>query len=483
MKPLYFAGYFLENGRARIAWKHRADTAYYGAAVCWEGGEVCTEAQSVLLDGAPETVSLYALDAHGGRSLMAELKRAEAFALPQTLEEPNPEQVRIVSAEDGAYFCVQDAPMFIRGFNFIGLNPDHCTFEPSCYDPLTAEVMLAQLRPLGYNVVRVFIMSGRNDLDPGVSGGRAHNDGRFDPAYMANVLHFMKLCRRYGFRLLPNFGDNEIVCNRYYEAISGGCDRMQVYFSEGAVRAKAMMVEEFLRCVREEDEGLIRTLLALQMQNEFCFNENAAPFTQREGVYRLYDGSEYDMADDHQRRALAFHAAELYYSRMRDTVKRVAPGLLLCEGTFTMRAVGKSIENSYGFHSGAQDERLPFSALEYLRLPLDFLDMHVYCEDGDDAEEAFSANFRNMLLEEPEARELMRRKPVIMGEFNSFKKNRRTGDFAVARQTILGLRDSAIRHGFAGFLLWTVDTFYQQEIWHMMEDGGDFARALADTGR
>jgi hypothetical protein len=34
-------------------------------------------------------------------------------------------------------------------------------------------------------------------------------------------------------------------------------------------------------------------------------------------------------------------------------------------------------------------------------------------------------------------------------------------------------------HGFAGFLLWTVDTFWQREIWHLMEDGGGFAARLS----
>ena len=144
-----------------------------------------------------------------------------------------------------------------------------------------------------------------------------------------------------------------------------------------------------------------------------------------------------------------------------------------------MAAVGKSMETAYGFNTGLEDYRLPLSGLEYLRMPLDFLDMHVYCEDPDDGAAAFRKNYANMLPDTAEMAALLREKPVIMGEFSSFKPNRRTGDFAMAEKTITAIRDAAMEHGFAGFLLWTVDCFWQREIWHLMEDGGGFASRLS----
>ncbi|MBQ4605691.1 MAG: hypothetical protein IJB15_03240, partial [Clostridia bacterium] len=71
------------------------------------------------------------------------------------------------------------------------------------------------------------------------------------------------------------------------------------------------------------------------------------------------------------------------------------------------------------------------------------------------------------------------KKPVIMGEFSSFKPNRRTGDFDMGEKNIITLRDKAMENGFSGFLLWTIDSFWQPEIWHMMEDGGGLADRLS----
>jgi len=486
IRPVYFVqGYTVETGEL-VTWKYRADTEYKGVLICDSFGVKIAfvnypENKWIVTDKNTTEVTVFAV---GMDDEMVESGRA---VLPGTVPMKSHEKlpvrpnICIHSDENGAYFTKDGAKFIVNGFNFIGLSGggDHSTFEPFEYDKYTTETMLMQMHEMGYNTVRVFVMGGRNDINPGFSGGRDHNDRTFDRKYMDNFLHFMYLCRKYDFYLLPTFGDNEIPGNRYYQTISGGCDRCQVYFNEGAVMAKSIMIEEFLSEIKDEDPDLINTLFAIQFQNEFCFYENMAPFDLCDGIYRLYDGTEYDMANDEARRALAYHALELYYSTLKETVNRIAPDKLICEGTFTMCAVGKDMAAAYGVRSGFSDPRVPMSSVEYLRLPLDFLDIHIYCEDTDNASEAFDKNYRNMLIDSAETKELMKRKPVIMGEFNSFKPDRRNGDFSVAEKTIIGLRDNAMRSGFAGFLVWTVDSFWQPEIWHLMEDGGGFAERLS----
>ena len=485
IRPIYFAQAYITGEGTLLTWKYRPDTEYAGVSVSaptlQEPLYAAFPVNRILLpDGCTGTLQLTAVGKSGERAEAVQVSLPGIHPLCPEETLPVRPDIAICPDPAGAYFQKDGKRFTVNGFNFIGLSgKDHSTFEPFEYDPYTTETMLRQLHGLGYNVVRVFIMGGRNDINPGFSGGPEHNDRTFDPVYMGNVLHFLRLCRKYDFYVLPNFGDNEIPGNRYYQTLSGGCDRMTVYFHENAVHAKAVMVEEFLTEIRQADPALLNTLFAVQLQNEFCFSETFPPFDQHEGIYRLYDGSTYDMADPAARRALANQAALLYFTKLRETVKAAAPAKLLCEGTFTMAAVGKSMETAFGFDTGLEDYRLPLSALEYLRMPLDFLDMHVYCEDTDDGEAAFRKNYANMLLDAEETAGLLQKKPVIMGEFNSFKPNRRTGDFVMAEKTITALRDTAMAHGFAGFLIWTVDSFWQPEIWHLMEDGGGFAARLS----
>lgn len=484
--PVYFCQAYSTLEGELVTWKYRPDISYEGVSVRnTSGAELAfvayPENKWLATDKSLTEVTLVSVG-DDGNTAGAEIVTIPGV-VPMQPEDilPVRSQIRIEPDENGAYFTKDGQKYVVNGFNFIGLSGggDHSTFEPFEYDPYTTETMLLQMQKKGYNTVRVFIMGGRRTQNPGISCGPEHNDRHFDKNYMGNVIHFLRLCRKYNFALIPNFGDNEIPNNRFYQNLSGGCDRTQVLFHEGAVEAKSIMVEEFLTEIRDADPALLHSLFAIQLQNEFHFNEIVPPFSLREGIYRLYDGTEYDMAKDDDRRALADHAAMLYFTKLRNTVKSVSPELLLCEGTFNMCAVGKTMETAYGLRSGLEDYRVPLSGLEYLQMPLDFVDIHVYCEDTDDAAGKFEENFHNMLLDTEEAKTLMQKKPVIMGEFSSFKPNRRTGDFAMGEKNIITLRDKAMENGFAGFLLWTIDTFWQPEIWHMMEDGGGFADRLS----
>lgn len=486
VRPVYFSQTYTTPAGELVTWKYRPDTSYKGVSIRNADGDEITftafpENKWLLTDKNLTEVTLVSVG-EAGDTAGEEIVSVHGIS-PMQPEDSLPIRPRIQITPDpnGAYFTKNGRKYVVNGFNFIGLSGggDHSTFEPFEYDPYTTETMLLQMQKKGYNTVRVFIMGGRRAQNPGISCGPEHNDRSFDKIYMGNVIHFLRLCRKYDFALIPNFGDNEIPNNRFYQTLSGGCDRTQVLFHEGAVEAKSIMVEQFLLEIRDADPALLHSLFAIQLQNEFHFSEAVLPFCQTEGIYRLYDGTEYNMANDTDRRALADHAAMLYFTRLRKTVKSVSPELLLCEGTFNMCAVGKTMETAYGLRSGHPDYRVPLSGLEYLQMPLDFVDIHVYCEDTDDAAGKFEENFRNMLLDTEEAKALMQQKPVIMGEFSSFKPNRRTGDFAIGEKNILTLRDKAMEYGFAGFLLWTIDTFWQPEIWHMMEDGGGLADRLS----
>ena len=288
-------------------------------------------------------------------------------------------------------------------------------------------------------------------------------------AYMDNVIDFMVRAQRYGIYVMPCFTENEMLDNLYFKKIANGASGQSIFFSEDGIAAKQHYLELFLNYIKEVNPTLVNSLFALTMQNEFAFHSYEAPFNQLSGSYTFLDGNSYDMTNDDERRALANAAIQNYYSKMKEAVEEHAPGLLIGEGTFAMGAVGKTYENSKGIRpvNGVSDLRFPMTAVELLNTDIDFLDFHIYSwgQPGTGVD-VFNHFVDNMKLSTSEGVTLMERKPVVMGEFGSFKDNESTLDAAInfAKQ----LQEAALGFGFKGSGFWTVDTFVQTRLWNFM---------------
>ncbi|MBP5759895.1 MAG: hypothetical protein J6W90_00765, partial [Verrucomicrobia bacterium] len=160
-------------------------------------------------------------------------------------------------------------------------------------------------------------------------------------------------------------------------------------------------------------------------------------------------------------------------------VSEVLPELPVGEGTFALGAVGKTYENSMGIRRipGVDDLRYPMTALELLRTDIDFLDFHVYRwgHPGNGAE-VFRYFTENMGLRTEEADRLRKSKPVIMGEFGTFKENEATLDEGI--RFVKELRKAALDFGLKGTCYWTIDTFEQERLWNLMHDNGRMIREV-----
>jgi hypothetical protein len=187
------------------------------------------------------------------------------------------------------------------------------------------------------------------------------------------------------------------------------------------------------------------------------------------------------MANDDERRALANAAIQNYYTKMKQAVEANAPGLLVGEGTFSMGAVGKTYDNSKGFRTieGNKDLRFPMTAVEYLNTDIDFLDFHVYRwgAKGSGAD-VFNHFAENMKLFTPEAKELMKSKPIIMGEFGSFNFDEKTLDEAIV--FVRDLEKAVLDFGFKGSAYWTIDTFVQTFLWNLMWEDSKMMKAFSE---
>ncbi|MBQ7589468.1 MAG: hypothetical protein IJU47_02115 [Verrucomicrobia bacterium] len=486
--PLVYPDVFKQDKQTLLHFKWRADMTNYQHAVIKTGeGNVVAQLDRPanlweMGNIVDEKLYLYALDEKGNESETVEFDMSVDHSSHYG---PKPERI-VIDKKTGRFtYAGTDREFIAKGVNFCGITlGDHDTFEPPieglpvCYDPYHVESVLRTIKKYDYNLVRVFIKTGGRDRRMKGMSGPADTKGLYAP-YMENVVDFLRKCSKYGIYVMPCFTENEMMDNDYFRKLSGGASGQGVLFSAEAIRAKQLYIRLFLEYIRAKDPALLDTLFAVTMQNEFAFYCNVPPFSQTNGVYTFLDGRKYDMTDDTERRALANAAIRNYYTAMKQAVSEVLPELPVGEGTFALGAVGKTYENSKGIRRvpGVDDSRYPMTALELLRTDIDFLDFHVYRwgHPGDGAE-VFRYFTENMGLRTEEADRLRKSKPVIMGEFGTFKENEATLDAGI--RFAKELKKAALDFGFKGTCFWTIDTFEQERIWNLMYENGRMLREV-----
>jgi len=393
------------------------------------------------------------------------------------------------SGKHACFYKTQSGrPFFVKGMNYIRLRyGDHATFEaavgpsPAYYDREQADDMLKRLAENDYNTVRVFII-GRSSRNPGIGGHYQETQGLYEP-YMENVMDFLRLARTHGIYVLPTFGDGELPRNRYYrdriKDLPGGINVM--YLTPEGIAAKTQYVVDFLTHIKTRDKSLLHGLLGIQLQNELHLRCDAWPFTQTQAILTMPNGKSYDMSVAEERQLLMDEAINHYHNTLAKAIKTLAPELLVCEGVFTLRAVGKTPDTHIGvFPVSSGDKRFPPTATVLGHSHLDFIDMHFYRTRRDETvSRAFRRDMDSMAFYSAEMRDIQKLKPVILGEFGSFRHIDET--FAQAANNLLRIRDLAIEHHMMGIMMWTYDTFEQEQLYPAMENKGSFLKKLSDV--
>lgn len=373
---------------------------------------------------------------------------------------------------------------FVRGFNYVRLRGDHATFDAATdktqahYDPDLAEQMFETLARHGYNTVRVFI-SGRSPQAPGIAGNYDSTPGIYAP-YMDNVVDFLQRARRHGIYVLPTFGDGELPRNAFFKKRLNDLPKTKnaIYLTREGIDAKKLYVTSFLRAIQQRDAGLMSTILALQCQNELYMRGDQWPFDQSSGNFTGVDGTTYDLASEKDRRALMDNGLRVYHSELVRAIKQVDPQVLVTEGLFALRAVGKSLETHLGIWPGSSaDHRFPPTLFALGQGPLDFLDIHFYrTRSQETIEVAFTRDMESSQLNAEGMRQIRQQKPIIVGEFGSFRGV--DPNFPQAAKNLLTARDLFVEREFNGMLYWTFDTFEQKRLYPAIAGGEDFLQEL-----
>lgn len=522
--PVYFADVIKENDKEILHFEWRPDYSFYDKAIITDStdniiGELKYPNNRFDLKKIKCSKVLFVttVSKNGDKSAPVRVDLDKDYS---RLYSSGPAEQIIIKKQSGknaSFVGAQSGKEFIaKGVNFCGIRlADHDSFEPDItatqahvdridrvnsdpanalvhdvtvgdqiqfYDSYRSETLMRILKSNGYNLVRVFIKTGgRGSELTNIRGmsGPVDTKGLYAP-YMDNFIDFLTCAQKYGIYVMPCFTENEMLDNDYFKALAKGATGQGILFSEDGIKAKQHYMELFLKYIKNKNPELINSLFALNMQNEFAFHSYEAPFNNATGVYTFIDGSTYDMSNDDERRALANAAIQNYYAKMKETVEANVPGLPIGEGTFAMGAVGKDYDKSKGIRAieGNKDLRFPMTAVELLKTDIDFLDFHVYRWGASGTgEDVFNHFAGNMKLLTSEAKELMKDKPIIMGEFGSFKENEATLDEAIV--FVKELQLAALDFGFKGSSYWTVDTFVQTRLWNLMWEDGKMLKAFS----
>ncbi len=396
------------------------------------------------------------------------------------------ERIAVQPGVDGAEFILKDSrtPFFVKGFNYVRLRGDHSTFDAdtettkAAYDPERAETMFRTLAETGYNTVRVFII-GRSTANPGIGGNYDTTQGLYEP-YMENVLDFLRRATRHGIRVFPTFGDGCLPANAsFYDRLEKARkNKNALILTSQGVGLRVEYITSFLSYVKENDPNLLPTLLGLQCQNEACLHADRWPFSETEGRIEAANGNSYDMSNTEERQALMDDGYRYYHQRMVEAVKAIDPDMLVAEGVFVPRAVGKDYTNDAGLWPGrCKDERYPPTLKTLAEGALDFLDVHFYRTRKDEpVGDAFQRDLTSTGFYTAELQAARKSKPVILGEFGAFDFIEKTFEEAVDNMVII--RDLARQEKFNGMLFWTCDSQEQKRLYHATDDWELFVQKM-----
>ncbi len=418
--------------------------------------------------------------------------------LLKTTETPAPVQdvtdvqrIKIRESEDGAYFTYGDTdkkyiPM---GANYMGLRGgDHSTFDAATtfteadYDPVKSEAMMKAVAANGGNFLRVFLI-GRTSINPGISGDASYDindetyyyEGLYKP-YMENVVHFLRTAQKYGIYVMLTLGDADVPSNAYYYQLQGGSNlaRNYMYMDSRGVAARTAYARNVVSYFHEFAPDCISGILSIALQNEFAVYGDHWPFDNATtGRQTLANGETYDM-DNVDEREAAYRESVLYYlNEMVKAIKTVDPDMLVNEGSFTRNIVGNNdVYGMQGFTSG--DNRQPATFDIYLSSDIDYLDLHVYFanRNNNTVMSSFADDLTGMNFYAEETQKLLKKKPIVMGEFGPSSTIFKT--LEEATQVWLETARLAKEVGIAGFCCWTLESHNQVNCWNILADDGKF---------
>lgn len=345
----------------------------------------------------------------------------------------------------------------------------HAAFCPGSYDAAYVERMMATIAEQGWNTVRVFhsTLVGPSGLieSPGSQD--------INPAYLTNVLHFLRAARARGVRVIFTWDiwlpaaeawARQPLPNDWEATFQADPSPRQgvnsFRLAVGPVRNRAAGIVALIRAIKTADPTLLPVVFAWELENEVRFAADQEPFVTRRQDF-AFGGATFDLSTDAGSQALMDAAAAAWASACADCIHAADAEALVSASVFTFQAVGRQGPGTLSLDKTG-DARVPASPRALLGSRLDFIDIHLYAHRG--PIERVRADVRKNLesVEFANVRSDARRlgKPILAGEVGvSAGATRRPPDWQVIHHDVgeslfEALVAATREEGFGGALIW-----------------------------
>ncbi len=366
---------------------------------------------------------------------------------PMPTAAPPPEHViaiRTVSGEAEFYDRSTGERFLPRGTNYIHIVRTESNalqdrlLGTADFEPDVIRAHFQQLNGLGYNTVRIFIDScnrGPTCITNGDQPG-------LNPDYLDNLVTLMQIAKEEGIFLLLT--SNDLPSGGSYTAIADrdpNADPLVTTYRNGQLlttsgqEATAKCWED-LRSGLGERRAAFDAVLAWELFNEQWLFTDQPPLSLDRGIFTGIDGTDYDLSDPEQKRALVADHLMAFTGTMRGIILEHDPTALVTMGFFV-----PDFPNPIRI---GDNRYVDTASLIERKAPLDFYDIHPY-PGGAVTIQELAENFAIMNFKS---------KPVVVGEYGAFKS--KFTNLSRAARAMGEWAAGFCELGTDGYLYWTL---------------------------
>jgi len=377
-------------------------------------------------------------------------------------------QVRVVDGTGEFFDTVTGERFEPRGMNYNRFLTarDGSTLDlvlsTNAYDPATVDEDLAAMRAMGFNAVRVMLETCGVHTNGCITGA----DGKLNPAYMDNVVDFLRRAEAQDMFVLVS--SNTLPDDGYWiNATARLTDETFDSANNEFLNPEAVPIYvDYWRTVVQalvERDAPLGIVWGYELRQEHYFHLDYPPLSLDEGLVTTANGETYDMASRDDKNRMVDEGLTYWADLIRTAIREIDPTALVTVGFFT--------PNDPNPVRGPDATRFVRTAYFMANSTMDFFDLHHYPGNGvDDADV-----WENFGIAGVEA------KPIVLGEFGAYTPW--FSDAAGAAAAMMQLQVESCEAGFDGWLLWSWRGDNYTDLWWASDGDAEIARAISPVER
>jgi hypothetical protein len=340
----------------------------------------------------------------------------------------------------------------------------HSMFHVGSYDAQKAETALREIRRLQYNVVRVFVLP-INAQDAG------SNAVGLSEIFLRNVADFITRAKHYEIFVILTFNHVPKIGGYGFLNSTGQFqDENWYYLAPEGIDAKKRYLTDFINGIRKF-EAPLEYIFNYDIENEPHFINTFPPLSLSSGNIKTAIGKTYDIGTSGGRQLMMDEGLNYWINEVRKTIREIDPTALVAPSFFSPAAL--TVSNPFGWvirtYHVFEDPALGGSQA-------DFIDLHTYPGWLD-------PNLSTDLKKTIVPFELSsHKKPIILGEFGTEKRNYSTIDQAVSALKKWQV-ESCTTYGVRGWIQWEWNDETETNFWHATDSNESIATALSPLVR